>query len=87
MKYFILYLLLINAASLALMRADKRRAQRNLWRIRESILLLTAALGGSVGALLGMYLFRHKTRHWKFTIGIPAILAVQAGLWFLLTVQ
>lgn len=74
------YLLLINAAAFFLMLADKRKAKKNLWRIPEATLMLTAALGGSIGALAGMYTFRHKTRHLKFTIGVPAILIVQIAL-------
>lgn len=74
------YLLIINAAGFALMLADKRKAKKNLWRIPEATLMSVAALGGSVGSLIGMYTVRHKTRHPKFTIGIPAILALQIGL-------
>lgn len=77
MKYFLVYLLLINAAAFLLMLADKRRAKQKRWRIRESTLMASAALGGSLGALWGMYTFRHKTRHPKFTLGIPMILALQ----------
>lgn len=81
MKYFFLYLLLINAAAFLLMRTDKQKAIKNRWRIPESTLMLTAALGGSIGALAGMYAFRHKTKHLKFTLGIPAILVIQVLLW------
>ena len=77
MKLLLFYLLLINAAGLALMLVDKWKAKKNRWRVRESTLLMVAALGGSVGCLIGMYLFRHKTRHLKFTLGIPLILAGQ----------
>ncbi len=84
MKYFLLYLLLVNAAAFLLMLVDKRRAQRNMWRISEATLLWSAALGGSLGALLGMYTFRHKTRHLKFTLGVPAILAAQFAAAFFL---
>lgn len=80
MKLLLYYLLLINAAGLALMLVDKWKAKKNRWRVRESTLLLIAALGGSVGSLLGMYLFRHKTLHLKFTLGIPLILAGQCLL-------
>ena len=80
MKYFLLYLLLINAAAFVLMLVDKVKAKKNRWRISERTLMLSAALGGSVGALLGMYTFRHKTRHIKFTLGIPAILIAQLAL-------
>ncbi len=80
------YLLIINAVSFFLMLADKRKAQRNLWRIPEATLMGVAAFGGSIGALLGMYTFRHKTKHLKFTLGIPLILAAQIGsaVWLVL---
>ena len=77
MKLLLYYLLLINAAGLLLMLVDKWKAKKNRWRVRESTLLMVAALGGSVGCLIGMYLFRHKTQHLKFTLGIPLILAGQ----------
>jgi len=76
-KLLLLYLLTVNAAAFLLMLADKRKAQKNRWRIPEATLMGVAAMGGSIGALLGMYTFRHKTRHPKFTLGIPLILAVQ----------
>ena len=75
-----LYLIIINAAALLLMLADKLKAKRGAWRIPEATLMGVAAIGGSVGALLGMHLFRHKTRHAKFTVGIPLILALQIVL-------
>ena len=83
MKYLLLYLLLINALAFVLMLADKQKARKNRWRIPERTLIGAAALGGSLGALAGMYTFRHKTRHPKFTLGIPAILIVQliAAFW------
>ena len=77
MPYLIAYLLIINAMGLLFMHMDKEKARKNKWRISENTLLTIAALGGSVGSLWGMYLFRHKTRHLKFTLGIPAILALQ----------
>ena len=77
MKLLLYYLLLINAAGFLLMLVDKWKAKKSRWRVRESTLLLVAALGGSVGSLAGMYLFRHKTQHLKFTLGIPLILAAQ----------
>ena len=80
MKYFLLYLLLINAAAFLLMLIDKQKARKNRWRIPERTLIGSALLGGSVGALLGMYTFRHKTRHLKFTLDIPAILVAQIAL-------
>ena len=80
MKLILTYLLIVNAVAYFLMMADKIKAKKNLWRIPESTLMLSALLGGSIGALAGMYHFRHKTRHPKFTIGIPAILTVQVLL-------
>ena len=79
-QLILLYLLIINAVSFLLMLVDKRKAKKNLWRIPESTLLTSAALGGSIGALAGMYTFRHKTRHLKFTLGIPLILTAQIAL-------
>ena len=85
MRLLILYLLIMNAAGVISMLTDKRKAKKKLWRIPEATLLGIAALGGSVGALVGMYAFRHKTRHMKFTLGIPAILIAQLILaWVLL---
>ncbi len=80
MKLLLVYLLITNAAAFALMLADKWKAKKNRWRIPEATLMGVAALGGSIGALAGMYLVRHKTQHPKFTLGIPAILAVQVAL-------
>ena len=80
MNYFLLYLLLINAAAFVLMLADKAKARKNRWRIPERTLIGSALLGGSIGTLLGMYTFRHKTRHLKFTLGVPAILIAQIAL-------
>lgn len=75
--FLLLYLILINAAAFLLMLADKQKAKRGAWRIPEATLMGVAALGGSIGALAGMYAFHHKTKHPKFTIGIPLILAAQ----------
>ena len=80
MKYFLLYLLLINAAAFLLMLMDKIKARKNRWRIPERTLFGSALLGGSIGAILGMYTFRHKTRHLSFTLGMPAILIAQVAL-------
>ena len=78
----LLYLIIINAAGFLLMLADKRKARRGAWRIPEATLIGAAALGGSIGVLAGMYLVRHKTRHLKFTLGVPFILIVQLVLVF-----
>lgn len=77
MKFFIIYLIAVNAAGFAVFGLDKYRAIHNKWRIRETTLMLFAVLGGSPGCLAGMYLFRHKTRHRMFSIGIPAIFMIQ----------
>jgi uncharacterized membrane protein YsdA (DUF1294 family) len=77
MKYLLIYLLVINAAGFLLMLIDKHKAKKNRWRIPEKTLFLTAILGGSVGSLVGMYTFRHKTKHIQFTLGMPVILGIQ----------
>lgn len=71
------YLLIINAAGFLFMLVDKIKAKKNQWRISEGTLMLIAACGGSIGTLLGMHIWRHKTKHAKFTLGVPVILAVQ----------
>ena len=76
-QFIITYLILVNAAVFLLMLIDKSKAKRGAWRIPERTLLGSAILGGSLGAITGMYLFRHKTKHPKFTIGIPLILIIQ----------
>ena len=80
MKYLLTYLLIVNAAAFLLMLIDKWKAKKNLWRIPEATLMLSAVLGGSIGALAGMYTVRHKVRKPKFYIGIPLILILQLGL-------
>ena len=76
-KYFIFYFIIINIISLILMFLDKRRAIKNKWRISENTLMIVSILGGSIGGILGMYTFRHKTKHIKFKVGIPIILIIQ----------
>lgn len=76
--FLLVYLLIINALGFLLMLVDKYKAKKNKWRIPEKTLMLVAALGGSIGSLIGMYTVRHKTQHPKFTLGIPLILALQA---------
>lgn len=87
MKYFAIYLLIVNAAGFLLMLIDKRKAIRHRWRIPEKTLFLTAAIGGSIGSIIGMYTFRHKTKHLQFTLGMPAILVVQLVLVFVFFTQ
>ncbi len=80
----IAYVLLINLMGFAMMGVDKRKAVRKSWRVPEFNLFLVAALGGSIGALVGMFVFRHKTKHLSFMIGIPLILILQIAfiIWF-----
>lgn len=73
------YLGAVNLLGFSMMGLDKRRAVRNQWRIPEKNLFLAALLGGSIGSWIGMYAFRHKTRHMHFVIGMPLILLFQAG--------
>ena len=73
----LIYLLIINALSFLLMLIDKQKAKKDRWRIPEKTLMAVAILGGSLGGIAGMKLFRHKTKHPKFSIGLPVILAVQ----------
>lgn len=80
MDLLIAYLLLINAAGLLIMLIDKRKAIKNRWRIPEKTMFTVAVLGGSLGVYAGMQLFRHKTKHAKFYIGVPLILALQIVL-------
>ena len=76
-KILVIYLLLINAIGFILMLVDKIKAKKNLWRIPEATLFLVAVIGGSIGSILGMYTFRHKTKHIKFIVGMPLIVAAQ----------
>ena len=74
------YFVLINLAGFLLMWADKRKAQKGKWRIPEATLFLVALAGGVLGSILGMYRFRHKTKHLKFVIGMPLILIAEIAL-------
>ena len=78
------YLVMMNALGLAVMGLDKKKAISNQWRIPEKTLFLVSAIGGSIGTLLGMYLFRHKTKHWYFVIGMPLILTIHLVLGWLI---
>lgn len=74
MLYLSVYLSIINALGLLLMHIDKQKAKKHAWRIQERTLLTIATIGGSLGVMLGMQLFRHKTKHLKFMLGVPALL-------------
>lgn len=76
----LVWLAVINLLTFIVYGADKRRARKGKWRVPEKTLFLLPLLGGSVGALLGMRVFHHKTKHWYFVWGIPAILLAQIAL-------
>ena len=76
----LLYLLIVNLVGFAVMGIDKRRAIKKAWRISEASLFLTAIIGGSIGCIAGMQVFRHKTKHWYFKYGMPAILVLQVAV-------
>jgi uncharacterized membrane protein YsdA (DUF1294 family) len=80
MKFILVYLTAINFFGIYIMYLDKRKAKKGYWRVPEATLFMVAAIFGSLGVLIGMKLFHHKTRHLKFVIGIPAILIVQVYL-------
>ena len=80
MKYLFIYLLIINAIGWLIMLIDKEKAKKKQWRISEATLMTVAAIGGSLGSLIGMYQFRHKTKHTKFVVGIPLLLFLHVGL-------
>lgn len=76
----ILYAVAVNVVSFIVMGVDKRKAIKRAWRIPESTLFVLAIIGGSLGSIIGMHLFHHKTRHWYFLYGMPVILALQVIL-------
>ena len=76
----VIYLIIINLIAFALYGTDKSKAQRGKWRISEKTLIWIALIGGSAGAFLGTHAFRHKTRHWYFRYGLPAIFLAQVVL-------
>lgn len=82
---FLSYLAVVNIVGFVMMGVDKKRAIRGAWRISEASLFLTALIGGSLGCILGMRKFRHKTRHWYFKYGMPAILILQILIFILLS--
>ena len=82
-----IYLAAANIVSFVMFGIDKSRAKRHAWRISEAALLISAAVGGSVGAIAGMIVFRHKTKHLKFLIGLPLILIIHLALWYLLSAK
>ena len=82
-KILAAYLVIVNLLGFAVMGIDKKRAIRGAWRISEASLFFTAFLGGSLGCILGMQHFRHKTKHWYFRYGMPAIFLAEAFILYL----
>ena len=76
MEFLYAYLVIINAIGFLIMLIDKQKAKKNKWRIPERTLMGVAAVGGSLGVLMGMLICRHKTKHLKFVLGVPALLLV-----------
>ena len=76
-KFILYYFILINLMGIVIMAYDKRRAIVRKWRVPEAHLFFIALIFGSLGSIIGMYLFHHKTKHLKFTIGMPLILLIQ----------
>lgn len=83
LSVLILYLIIVNLVGFAIMGIDKKRAIRGAWRISEASLFLTALVGGSLGCTLGMHYFHHKTKHWYFRYGMPAIFLAEAFILYL----
>lgn len=84
MKWVAIYLLSVNVLAFLMYGLDKLRAKKDKWRIPEKTLLMVAVIGGSIGAFLGMQTFRHKTKHLKFTIGVPVIFVLQiVAVWYI----
>ena len=80
----IIYIAVVNIIGFALMGIDKRRARNNAFRIPEATLFAFAIIGGSIGATIGMFTFKHKTKHWYFKFGLPLIVLIQAIIIFAL---
>lgn len=80
LKYLLYYLAAINLVTFLVYGIDKLRAKRGAWRIPEKTLFVLPLLGGSVGAIMGMKVFHHKTKHWYFKYGLPLILFLQLAL-------
>ncbi|MCR5011985.1 MAG: DUF1294 domain-containing protein [Lachnospiraceae bacterium] len=76
----IIYFAVLNIMGFAAMGIDKWKAAHHAWRIPEKVLFLIAIFGGSLGSIIGMYTFRHKTKHWYFVYGMPLIMAAQIGI-------
>lgn len=76
-QIIMIYVISLNLLGFTVMGIDKYKAKKGLWRIPEATLFIIALIGGSIGSIIGMYSFRHKTRHFSFVFGMPAILILQ----------
>ena len=87
LKFIIIYIITINLITFLSMYIDKKKAKKGKWRTKESTLFMLVLLGGGIGGICGMYLFRHKNRKSRFVFGFPAILIIQILfiIWYLLT--
>ena len=83
MKLLLIYLVIMNVIGFIMMAVDKYKAKHHAWRINEKSFFLISLIGGSLGTIIGMYTFHHKTKHWYFVYGLPIILLGQVGLWIL----
>ncbi|MFR7591805.1 MAG: DUF1294 domain-containing protein [Longibaculum sp.] len=81
MKLLIIYLMIMNGIGFIMMGVDKQKAKHHIWRICEKSFFLISLMGGSLGTIVGMYIFHHKTKHWYFVYGLPMILLGQVLLW------
>lgn len=76
----VIYLIIINLCGFFSMFIDKRKAIKHTWRTKEKTLFTFALLGGSLGSIIGMYTFRHKTKHWYFVVGMPLIFIIETAI-------
>lgn len=84
---FVIYWGIVNLIGFVIMGIDKRKAIKHMWRIPEKTLFLVAVLGGGLGGMLGMKVFRHKTKHMKFVIGFPSIFIIQSAIFIYFLVK
>lgn len=83
-NYFLSYIILINVIAYFIIYIDKQKAINKKWRISEKSIFILAILGGSVGAYISMFVFRHKIKKWYFALGIPCIIALQVYIFLIL---
>ncbi|MDD4504269.1 MAG: DUF1294 domain-containing protein [Clostridiaceae bacterium] len=80
MRTLLIYLIVVNIAAFTIMGIDKYKAQRNKWRISETSIFAVGIIGGALGIFLGMSFFHHKTKHLKFTLGIPVVVILNIAM-------